>query len=269
MRKRASIPLVLHVAAFLFFLYLPMAFLPLFSFNDSAFIAFPLTGFTTAWYEEMALDEAMRASLFASLKVGIFASVASTLLGLMTARALTRHAPRGGSAVASLIGLPLFIPDIVLGIAFLIFFTMVEIPLSLVTVAAAHTLVCLPFAVAVLTARLEGFDGSLEEASHDLGENALGTFFRVTLPLVAPGLVASLLLTFVVSFDEFLIAYFLSGETPTLPVYIWAQLRFPYKLPSILALGSAILILSCLLIVLAELIRRRGSDGQTTLPIGA
>lgn len=267
--KRASIGLYLYVATFIGFLYLPMVFLPLFSFNDSAFISFPLSGFTTAWYEQMAQDWEMRSSLFASLKVGAIASVTSTLLGLMTARALTRYAPRGGGAVASLIGLPLFIPDIVLGIALLILFTLVEIPLSLITVTFAHILICLPFSVAVLMARLEGFDKSLEEASADLGETPLATFFRVTLPLVTPGLVASLLLTFVVSFDEFLIAYFLSGQTPTLPVYIWAQLRFPYKLPSILALGSAILILSCLLIVIAELVRRRGAGSQTTLPIGA
>lgn len=269
MNRKSSVGLILYVVAFLAFLYLPMIFLPLFSFNDSAFISFPLSGFTTRWYEEMAQDEQMRASLFASLKVGVFASIASTVIGLMTARAITRYAPRGGNAVATFIGLPLFIPDIVLGIAMLILFTMVEIPLSLLTVTAAHVLICLPFAVAVLVARMEGFDRSLEEASHDLGENAFGTFLRLNLPLVAPGLIASLLLTFVVSFDEFLIAYFLSGETPTLPVYIWAQLRFPYKLPSILALGSAILMFSCLLIVLAELVRRRGSPEPTTLPIGA
>jgi spermidine/putrescine transport system permease protein len=96
----------------------------------------------------------------------------------------------------------------------------------------------------VLVSRFEGFDLSLEEASRDLGENGWMTFWRVTFPLVLPGIVASLLLTFIVSFDDFLIAFFLCGTDTTLPVYIWGELRFPYKLPNVLALGAAILIAS-------------------------
>ena len=115
--------------------------------------------------------------------------------------------------------------------------------------------------------RFEGFDLSLEEASRDLGENAWMTFFRVTLPLVLPGIVASLILCFVVSFDDFLIAFFLCGTDTTLPVYIWGELRFPYKLPNVLALGSTILLASTILIIGAESMRRRGSQSPAPAAI--
>jgi spermidine/putrescine transport system permease protein len=110
----------------------------------------------------------------------------------------------------------------------------------------------------VLVARFEGFDRNLEEASADLGENAWMTFWRVTGPLMLPGILASLLLTFITSFDEFLVAYFLSGTEATLPIYIWGQLRFPQRLPMVLALGTLILAASVALVVLAEWARNWG-----------
>jgi spermidine/putrescine transport system permease protein len=110
----------------------------------------------------------------------------------------------------------------------------------------------------VLMSRLEGFDKSLEEASRDLGENAWMTFRRVTLPLAAPSIVSSLLLCFITSFDEFVLAFFLSGTEPLLPIYLFAQLRFPNRLPGMLALGSSILLFSTIVVILAEILRRRG-----------
>jgi spermidine/putrescine transport system permease protein len=101
-------------------------------------------------------------------------------------------------------------------------------------------------------------DQSLEEAAIDLGETPLSTFRLVTLPLVAPGIVASLLICFTISLDEFIIAFFLSGNAPTLPVYLWGQLRFPARLPMIMALGTILVVLSILLLVVAETFRRRG-----------
>src|SRR6266699_3526987 len=178
--------------------------------------------------------------------------------GRRDARGAWKHAEGRRAGFASL---PLFIPDIVLGIALLMLVTALDIPLSLISVVVGHVAICLPFAVAVLLSRFEGFDVALEEASRDLGENGWMTFWRVTFPLVLPGIVASLLLTFIVSFDDFLIAFFLCGTDTTLPVYIWGELRFPYKLPNVLALGATILIASSALIALAEWVRRRGVSG--------
>lgn len=247
-----------YALLYLAFLYIPVLFLPLFSFNNSVFIAFPLSGFTTKWYGQMMADTAMQHALWNSLKVGTAVSLLSTTLGLLAARAVTRYRLKGGGAILGFTSLPLFIPDIVLGISLLLLLNTVHLPLSLFAVVVGHSLVCIPFAITVLISRFEGFDQSLEEASLDLGETGWMTFWRVTFPLVLPGIVSSLLLCFIVSFDEFVIAYFLAGTEQTLPIYIWGQLRFPQNLPTVLALGALILVASCVLVVFAEWVRGRG-----------
>jgi spermidine/putrescine transport system permease protein len=258
-----------YAVFYLAFLYVPVLFLPLFSFNDSVFIAFPLTGFTTQWYQQMLSDDALLQALANSLKVGTATALLSTMLGLLAAKALTHYRVPGAAALLGFTSLPLFIPDIVLGISLLILLDAANLPFSLLTVVAGHTLICVPFAITVLMSRLEGFDLSLEEASRDLGETGWMSFWRITFPLALPGIVSSLLLTFIVSFDEFLIAYFLAGNTATLPIYIWSQLRFPYKLPAVLALGAAILVASTLLVVFAEWIRSRGLEHRKYTMVGA
>lgn len=268
-KKNRGGGLLAYALCYLAFLYVPVLFLPLFSFNQSVFIAFPLSGFTTQWYAQMLADDAMLRALGNSLMVGATTALLSTLLGLLAAKALTRYRVPGGAALLGFTSLPLFIPDIVLGISLLILLNAVAIPLSLASVICGHTLICVPFAITVLMSRLEGFDKSLEEASLDLGETGWTTFWRITFPLALPGIVSSLLLTFIVSFDEFLIAYFLAGNDATLPIYIWSQLRFPYKLPSVLALGAAILVASAVLVVFAEWIRSRGLEGRRAVMVGA
>jgi spermidine/putrescine transport system permease protein len=250
--------LLLYAFAYLAFLYVPVLVLPIFSFNNSEFIAFPLSGFTTRWYAGLADDSAMQHALGNSLKVGIITALLSTLLGLTAAKAVTRYKLRGAGAALGFISLPLFIPDIVLGLSLLLLLSAAALPLSLAAVVLGHLLVCTPFALTVLIARFEGFDRNLEEASADLGEDGWMTFWRVTFPLMLPGIAASLLLTFITSFDEFLVAYFLSGTEATLPVYIWGQLRFPERLPMVLALGALILTGSVALVVLAEYVRNLG-----------
>jgi len=116
----------------------------------------------------------------------------------------------------------------------------------------------------VLISRMEGFDNSLEEAALDLGESGWMTFWRVTFPIVLPGIVASLLLTFTISFDEFVLAFFLSSTDPTLPLYIWSSLRFPTKLPAVLALGASIFVISFFVVSFAEWLRRRGVKSGST-----
>jgi spermidine/putrescine transport system permease protein len=268
MRSRGT-GLFVYAIFYLAFLYVPVLFLPLFSFNDSVFIAFPLSGFTTQWYMQMLADDQMLHALGNSLQVGSVTALLSTLMALLAAKALTRYRVPAGAALLAFTSLPLFIPDIVLGISLLILLNLVAIPLSLLSVIAGHTLICVPFAITVLMSRLEGFDKNLEEASLDLGESGWMTFWRVTFPLVLPGIISSLLLTFVVSFDEFLIAYFLAGNEATLPIYIWGQLRFPYKLPSVLALGAAILVVSAVLVVFAEWVRSRGLESRKHTMVGA
>ena len=250
--------LLLYAVVYLAFLYIPVLFLPLFSFNDSIYVAFPLKGFTVKWYESMAAQGALIDSLVNSLAVGVCVAVSSTVLGTLAARAVTRYRLAGRGAIIGFLLVPFVIPGIILGISLLVLANALGVPLSLITIGAGHVLITVPFAMLVMISRLEGFDRNLEEASLDLGESGWTTFWRVTFPLAYPGIVASLLLTFTWSFDEFVVAFFLAGKDPTLPIYIWSQLRFPKKLPNVLALGACILIVSALVIVLAEWIRRRG-----------
>ena len=258
-----SVVITFFAFAYLAFLYIPMFVLPFFSFADQTIFRFPIDKFSTRWYEELGNRPEMIKALWNSIEVGAIASILATLLGLLAAKAITRYAIPGKGIAMGLISLPLFIPEVLLGLALLIIINLIGFPLSLLTIAVGHVMLCTPFAMAVLIARMDGFDKSLEEASLDLGENGWMTFWRVTFPLIAPAVVSSLLLTFIVSFDEFLLAFFLQGDQITLPLYIWGQLRFPSNFPPVLALGTCILIVSCLLVVFAEWLRQVGSaDGK-------
>lgn len=257
--QRPNRPLHLYAMMYLAFLYIPVLFLPLFSFNDSVFIAFPLKGFTTKWYEQMLGSQPMFAALLNSIKVGATTALLATVLGIFGAKAVTRYRMPGKRPVVFVIMLPLVIPGIILGVALLILVTRLGINLSLYTVTLGHILISVPFAMATLIPRFEGFDKSMEEASADLGANAWSTFWRVTLPMVFPGVLASYLLCFTISFDEFIMAFFLAGTDPTLPIFIWSQLRFPVQLPSVLALGACILAVSFVLVFVAQWLARPGT----------
>jgi spermidine/putrescine transport system permease protein len=251
--------LFIFAIGYLIFLYGPVLLLPLFSFNDNVYVTFPLKGFTTKWYTSMVDNQALIDSFVASVKVGIWVSIVSTAIGILAAMAMTRYRFPGKGIITSTIMVPLVIPYIILGVSLLSLARQVlNIDLSLWTISASHVLVCVPLAMLVLMARMEGFDKSLEEASLDLGEGAWRTFWRVTFPLAMPGIVSSFLLCFSTSFDEFVLAFFLSGTDPTLPIFIYSTLRFPAKIPGVLALGSCILMGSIIIIVFAEWYRRRG-----------
>lgn len=262
--QRRNRPLHVYALMYLAFLYIPVLFLPLFSFNDSIYVAFPLKDFTLKWYEQMFANQPMFAALMNSVRVGAATAVLATFLGIFAAKAVTRYRMPGRAPVVTFIMLPLVIPGIIFGVALLILMSSMGIRLSLYTITLGHVLVCVPFAMAALIPRFEGFDKSIEEASADLGENMWWTFWRVTFPMVFPGVVASLLLTFTISFDEFIMAFFLSGTDPTLPLFMWGQLRFPAKLPGVLALGSVILAVSFFIVFFSQWIRNRGLQTKTS-----
>ena len=252
-------PSWLGVYAFLYivFLYLPVLFLPIFSVNTAATPKFPLQGFTLKWYEELPKTPALIDATWNSLVVGVAAAVLSTILGICAARAVTRYRFPGQRAASGLIMAPLVLPEVIVAISLLIVLLQLGLELSLFTVVLGHVLICVPYSVSVLISGFEGFDRSLEEASADLGESAFGTFRRVTLPMVAPAIISSLLVSFTISLDEFLMAFFLTGTEATLPIYIWGQLRFAAKLPGVLALGTILLVGSFVLLTIAEVLRRR------------
>ncbi len=251
---RGIVPAI--VGFYVFILYAPVLLLPLFSFSDSIYMTFPIRNWTVKWYEKMIEEEALIRSLWASIKIALGASVASTVIGFMSAKALTRYNMRGKAYVLALFMVPLVVPPMILGGALLTFLRQfLDMELSLWTVSLSHILICIPFSLLVILAQLEGFDRSLEEASYDLGMSSWQTLRRVTLPLAMPGVLASLLLCFMISFDEFMLAFFLTGNQATLPVYMYSLLRFPDALPTVLALGSCVLVVSVALVAIAEWLR--------------
>lgn len=262
--KRSRVDaLTIYGIAFLVFLYAPVLLLPIFSVNEGVAAVFPLKGFTFKAYGQMINNPALIAAVKNSLVVAVSVSLISTTFGLLAAMGITRYKLPGQGPVMSTIMLPLVVPSIILAVALLVLLRQTfDIPLTLWTVGAGHVLICVPFSMMVLMSRLEGFDRSLEEASNDLGESGWMTFWRVTFPLAMPGIIASLLMCFTISLDEYVLAFFLSGLEPTLPIFLYGQLRFPNRLPMTLALGTTILIISTFIVVFSELLRRRGVQSE-------
>ena len=249
-------PLFIYVIIYLVFLYIPSLMLPIFSFNDSIQMVLPLKGFTTKWYEGLAQQPALFTALGNSLKVAAPVAIVTTTLATFAAKSMTRYRMPGRSLAIGFIMLPMVMPGIILAVGLFILTIAVGMPLSLWTIRISHVVVTLPFSTLILMARLEGFSKSIEEASLDLGMNSFMTFWRITFPLILPGIGASILLTFTSSFDEFLFALFLGGNQVTLPVFMFTQVRFPDTLPTVLALGALIFMASIFLILIAEWLRR-------------
>ncbi len=247
-----------YTIAYLIFLYAPIALLPIFAFNDATVIAFPLTGGTTKWFAKLWEEPELHRALKNSLIIAVSSSLMATALGIFASRASTRYSFPGKAGIMGMIMLPLVLPEIILAVAILTVLLGLGVPLSLFTVILGHVLVCTPFSIAILSAAFQSLDRSLEEAAYDLGETPASTFRLIILPLVMPGIISSLLITFTISLDEFIMAFFLAGNENTLPVYILGQFRFPQNVPVIMALGTILVCLSVALLATAEYFRRRG-----------
>jgi len=247
-----------YAVVYLIFLYAPIVLLPVFAFNDSKVIAFPLSGFTTEWFTQMWGDQQLFNAVKNSAIIAVSSAVIATALGVFAARASTRFQFPYKAGIMGLIMLPMVLPEMIISMSMLVVLLTVGIPLSLFTIIMGHVLITTPFAVAILSSAFQSLDKSLEEAAYDLGETPFSTFRLIILPLVMPGIVSSLLICFTISIDEFIIAYFLGGNQTVLSVYIYGQFRFPAKVPSILALGTILVALSIVLLSIAEYFRRRG-----------
>jgi spermidine/putrescine transport system permease protein len=248
-----------YTIIYLIFLYAPILLLPLFAFNDASIIAFPLAGFSTRWFEQLWTTQALHDAVQNSLIIAAVTAVVATLLGICAARAGAMPNFVGKRGMLGFVMLPLVLPEIVIAVALLVVIRQVlNLELSNLTVIAAHTVICVPFSIAILNGAFQNLDPSLEEAAMDLGETRWGAFRLVTLPLVFPGIISSLLICFIISLDDFVIAQFLTGANPTMPVYIYGLTRFVDALPLVMALGTILVMLSITLLVIAEYFRRRG-----------
>lgn len=255
--RRTSMPLTLYYFGLIALLYLPIALLFLFSINSSASLSFPIRQLTFDWYRQLLGADAILRSARNSLLVAVGSSFAATILGTMVSILMLRYKFRAQNLLVGLAVLPLIVPYVVLGVALLILFSVLDIDRSLWTVGIAHTVVALPYTLLIIASRLAGFDSSLEEAAMDLGADYPTTLRRVVLPLIFPAMVSAWLTAFTVSFDEFALALFLSGTQPTFPVYLFSQLRFANRLPIMIALAVLMMIGTLTLVFIAERFRRR------------
>jgi spermidine/putrescine transport system permease protein len=206
------------------YLMLPIVVVIVFSFNDPAGrFNYTWEGFTTAHWTNPFGPPFLGDSVETSIKVAVLATILSVILGTLVAMALVRYHFRGRGTTNLLIFVPLTAPEIVLGASLLTLFLNLGTALGFWTIVLAHIMFCISFVVVTVRARLVGFDRHVEEAAMDLGANEYVTFFKVTLPLIAPGILAGALLAFSLSIDDFVITSFNSGTTETFPLYVWGQ----------------------------------------------
>jgi spermidine/putrescine transport system permease protein len=235
------------------FLYAPIAVLVAMSFN-SGDSPYSFDGFSLKWYGELAGNADIRQGLVNTLIVAVGATVLSTVLGTLLAVGMARHSR--SKALDAIGVLPAVLPDLVLGIGLLMFYVWVKMELGLRSVLLAHAVFGMAFVAAVVRTRLAHADTSLEEASRDLGATPAATFFRITLPQLAPGIAAGALLAFTLSVDEFVIAFFTSAPTePTLPIVIYSMVRFGVT-PEINALATVLLAVSFTVVIAAQRMTR-------------
>jgi spermidine/putrescine transport system permease protein len=219
------------------YLLIPIAVIILFSFNDPAGrYNFTWVGFTLDHWKSVFSISELNSALLTSLRLALFATVISTVIGTLMAIALVRHRFFGRRTANFLIVVPMATPEIVMGASLLSFFLILGTPsLGFSTLLIAHVMFCISFVVVVVRSRLIGFDRSLEEAAQDLGANAFQTFRLVTLPLIMPGVAAAALLAFALSVDDFVVSNFNSGTTVTFPLYIFgaAQRGIPVEVNAV------------------------------------
>jgi spermidine/putrescine transport system permease protein len=250
------------------FLYAPIAMLLIFSFNDSLLPSFPLSGFTFRWYHQFFTDPDLRGALETSAIVAAVSSAGAVLLGVLSSIALARRRFRGKAAVSALLLSPLVIPYVVFGISLLLLFHVLGIPRSILTVVIGHIVLSLPYTILVLVPRLDQIDITLEEAAYDLGASGLRTFRSIVLPLILPAVVSAFLIAFTASFDEYAVASFVIGTRQTFPIFLYDALRFPTRLPEVIAVAVMVMTVSLVVVVGAE-IARRIAERRLELPENA
>jgi len=235
------------------FLYVPIVVVVILSFNDSSNL-FVWRGFTLDWYGELFRDQAILEGLVNTLIVASGSTVIATVLGTLLAVGIQRYTR--GALVRAFALTPALLPDLLLGIGILSVFSLLGFSLGLYSVLLSHAAFSIAFVTAIVLARLAHLDPSLEEASRDLGAGPVRTFLRVTLPQLAPGVVAGALLSFTLSIDEFVIAFFTAAPTtPTLPIVIYSMVRFGVT-PEINALATVLLFVSVVAVLGAQRLTR-------------
>jgi putrescine transport system permease protein len=239
------------------FLYLPILLLMIYSFNESKLVTV-WAGFSTKWYGELMRNSAMLEAAWVTLRVALFTATLATILGTMAAYVLVRMGRfRGRTLFSGMVYAPLVMPEVITGLSLLLLFIALGIPRGMITVVLAHATFAMCFVAVVVSSRLVTFDRSLEEAARDLGCTPLDAFFSVTLPIIAPSVIAGWLLAFTLSLDDLVIASFTTGPgATTLPIKIYSAVRLGVS-PEINALSTILITIVAIGVITASLVQKR------------
>lgn len=239
------------------FMFAPVAVVMLLSFNPAQFGSFPMEGFSFRWFVELWHNDAIVRAFRISLVLAALTSIISTTLGILASLAMVRYEFRGKHLVSTALVAPILIPEVVLAVALLLFLKFLGLPKSFPMLLAGHVIFTLPFVILVVQARLVGIRREFEEASLSLGANPIQTFFSVTLPLMLPAVLAGMLFSFTISFDDITGTLFWKpGGVETVPTQIFAMLRNSIS-PEVNALGTVMVVVTVALPLLGVAIARR------------
>ena len=254
MKNRTKLPNV-YLGVILFLIYLPIVLVVVYSFNENR-ISTMWSGFSLRWYETLFRDRAMFEALVNSIVLGLSSSLAAAVIGTLGAVGFTKIQARTKNVVEYISMLPMMTPEIILGMVFLAFFSLLGLPFGMTTLIIAHTAFCIPYVYMLVKARLVGLDKSLPEAARDLGASEARVFFDITLPLIAPAILSGALLAFAMSMDDVVISFFVTGaQTSTLPLEIYSMLRMGVT-PEINALCTVLLGAVFLLVAFSRLFQK-------------
>ena len=254
MKKRTKLSGI-YLTVIMVIMYLPILFVIIYSFNESR-ISSVWGGFSLKWYADLFKDKAIGQALMNSIILAVLSSTAAAVIGTMGAIGVTRSKAFGRGFMEYVATLPIMIPEIILGMVFLAFFSLLAMPFGLTTLVIGHTAFCIPYVFMQVKARLVGMDKSYEEAARDLGAGQVRVFFDITLPLILPAIISGMLLSFAMSMDDVIISVFVTGvNTNTLPILIYTQLKTGVT-PKINALCALMFAVTLLLVVLSSAIGR-------------
>jgi spermidine/putrescine transport system permease protein len=226
-----------YIVTAVLFVFAPAFSLLVFSFQANRIQSFPITRFTTNWYRNAWENPEVQAGLQNSIFVGVTAGLAAATLGFLSAHLLARALPKYGSSYLALVSLPVFVPLLLSGIALLMYYQRIHLAGSLWAIIAAHSCYCSPFALAVIRGPYERLNPELEQAARNLGAGWGRITFQIVVPQLWPAIIAAMLVSFLLSWDEFVLAWFVGGFQRTLPVVIYGMMGASFN-PSLNAVGA-------------------------------
>lgn len=260
MKNRTRLPNI-YLGIILVLMYVPIILVIIYSFNESK-MSSVWSGFSFKWYRELFADKAMFDAFVNSIVLGIISSSLAGIIGTIGAVGMSKTHFKANSLIEYISTIPIMIPEIILGMVFLVFFALINLPFGMLTLVLAHTTFCIPYVFMLVKSRLVGIDKSYVEAARDLGASEGRAFFDITVPLIMPAIISGMLLAFAMSFDDVIISIFVTGvSTNTLPIKIYTQLKTGVS-PKINALCTLIFGITLIFVILSKIIGSKSTSNK-------